>query len=285
MTDWAGIDVAEIRRRYATELADLERLAVQCLALPELQDDPTSFIYLLEAVLAFRDEPVWQRHLEGLAEGEYELSCPSCESDLYLAIDDQIPDAGKEGSTDDGATHIPIIPADPHLLDGVGARLHRIAVDHNQPQVARQLTYLFGQTTCPDCETTFPIAEAVAADDALSQKPWTRVGFIRDEDNNFEVLVIGYETTEEWIEIQRALKFDDQDITLGMGTYCLVNSGHAATYGGIKAWHLADGRLRLTFKKKAARTLGFAKTIEFPVDAAGETLIRQHLDRILCHSG
>jgi hypothetical protein len=84
----AGIDIAEVRRQHAAVLAELEHLTVRCLDLPAVRREPDTFIHLLQVLLALRDEPIWQSHLTGLANGEYELLHPRCGRDLFAVIDD-----------------------------------------------------------------------------------------------------------------------------------------------------------------------------------------------------
>lgn len=155
-------DASRARRRHARELADLEQRALQTLALSQLHDDPTSFIYLLQAVLAFRDVPHWKNRLEGLANEEYELDCPHCHEYLratltatqhYLTHE---PDGPVSRST-------PLTPADSDTLDDPAAWLHRTSLDHDQTGVAHQIRHLFGQATCPACGTRFPLPDAVIA--------------------------------------------------------------------------------------------------------------------------
>jgi len=161
----AGIDIARLRRTYATDILELEALTVRCLNLPALHGDPGSFIHLMQVLLAFHDEPTWSRHLTRLADGEYELLCPSCGRDLYAVID---PDTATitEGYTPaEQERRTPIDPADPPRTGGTAAeRLHRLALDHDQPQVAVMITALFGLGTCPTCRTRFSVADAVTAD-------------------------------------------------------------------------------------------------------------------------
>ncbi|AIZ46066.1 hypothetical protein QR90_14800 [Deinococcus radiopugnans] len=59
----------------------------------------------------------------------------------------------------------------------------------------------------------------------------------------------------EWLELQRSLSIDEQDEELGMDTYCLVRSGGAAHYGGVKACHLNRDILTLHLDREAAAAL------------------------------
>ncbi|MFF9206536.1 hypothetical protein ACF1AE_33050 [Streptomyces sp. NPDC014986] len=47
-------------------------------------------------------------------------------------------------------------------MDGIGRRLHDIALADGHQDVASAMTYVFGDATCPDCETGFSVADQVA---------------------------------------------------------------------------------------------------------------------------
>ncbi|MGW1881991.1 hypothetical protein [Streptomyces sp. NPDC001970] len=149
--------------RYADEIAELLRIAEELLAAATDPDAAADFVHYLESVLAFEDVPVWSSRLEGLFEGEYEVDCPVCWSDLFVAFAEY----GTFASAGDYVTADPpkaaLHPAEPAELDGIAARLHGLARDAGQTGIARGLTYLFGRATCPDCETVFPVSPQVAA--------------------------------------------------------------------------------------------------------------------------
>ena len=58
----------------------------------------------------------------------------------------------------------PLRPAHPEELDGIGRRLHDTALADGQRDVAAALTYVFGDGTCPDCDTDFSVAARISAD-------------------------------------------------------------------------------------------------------------------------
>jgi len=165
----AGNDVTGLRRRYAAEILELVALTEDCLSLPDLHGDPGSFIYLMQVLLALQDEPTWSWNLSRLAGGEYELLCPECGRDLYAVID---PDTTviTEGYTPaEQQRRTSIDPADPPRTgDATAERLRRLALDHDQPQVAVMVTALFGLGTCPECGSRFSVADTVTAD----RNPW-----------------------------------------------------------------------------------------------------------------
>jgi hypothetical protein len=160
----ASIDVETVRLQHAPEVAELESLAVRCLDLPAVRQDPVSFIHLVQVVLALRDEPTWQRHLTGLANGEYEILCPGCGRDLYVIVEADEALVSEGYTAAERSRQTSVEPADLRQPDGVVGRLHRLADERGQAQVARMITFLFGEGSCPGCGVRFRIPEAVTAD-------------------------------------------------------------------------------------------------------------------------
>lgn len=77
---------------------------------------------------------------------------------------------------------------------------------------------------------------------------------------------------------------DEQDIALGMDTYCLVvDPGQATAYGGVVECVMADGHLRLVLAAQTAKTLGTATELDFTlaVDQDQIQMIRRGLTRVL----
>jgi len=109
----------------------------------------------------------------------------------------------------------------------------------------------------------------------------TQIGYLWDDDLACEVVVIEDEAGEQWLEIQRGLDFDEQDVALGMDTYCLVRDGAATHYGGVRIWNLAEGVLTLHLTGEAAAALSLERRVRFTVDTDGESVLRECLPRIL----
>ncbi|MEU7005778.1 hypothetical protein [Streptomyces sp. NPDC046332] len=160
----AGLIVSEAdeerTERYGEEIAEL--LPVARPLLEAAKADVPVFVYLLQCVLAFEGERVWSAtRLEGLTEGEYEVECPHCSSELFIAFGDH----GTFASAGDYVTADPpkalLLPAPPSGLGALPARLRRLALESGHDEVARGLTYLFGRATCPDCEGEFAVSEQV----------------------------------------------------------------------------------------------------------------------------
>ncbi|WP_280881686.1 hypothetical protein [Streptomyces pseudovenezuelae] len=152
------------RELYAREIDELLATARELLAGP----DPTAplFVNLLQSVLSFEGAGIWSEALAGVNSEEYEFECPECEESLYIAfggygtfvsVGDYVPGAGDQDPESRGK----LTPAVPEQLSGMGARLHGEAVAHGQAEVARALTYVFGEARCPSCDTVFPVSQEV----------------------------------------------------------------------------------------------------------------------------
>lgn len=111
----------------------------------------------------------------------------------------------------------------------------------------------------------------------MEQSATVRVAYTRDTDLNFEALLILDEDTAEVLEIQRSLRFDEQDRANGEDTYCLVASAGPTHYGGLAEWSLEDGVLHLTLTAQAAATLELEEQLQLPVGAEEEEVVREHL--------
>ncbi|MEU3242718.1 hypothetical protein [Streptomyces sp. NPDC006875] len=148
---------------YASEMSDLKQLTEEALQDPTLGDDSNTYVYLLAALLGFEGDEVWGAQLDGLNDDEYEVPCPACSSENFIAL-------GESGffSTLDSlymnetaARKLPLQPATPPL-EGLAHRLHSRALADGQAEVAQKLTYVFGEAQCADCYAVFGVAEAIA---------------------------------------------------------------------------------------------------------------------------
>ncbi|MGI5451901.1 hypothetical protein ACQEWB_01685 [Streptomyces sp. CA-249302] len=149
------------RPRHAREIGELLDVTRDMLAVPG-HTGPV-FVNLVQSALAFEGVGVWSEALEGVNSEEFQLECPECEAGLYVAfggygtfvsaedyVGGQTPQARGE-----------LTPAAPERLAGLGARLYGEAVAAGQPEVARALTYVFGEGRCPSCDTVFSVAQEV----------------------------------------------------------------------------------------------------------------------------
>jgi hypothetical protein len=77
-------DSALMRHEHADALRRLHDLAYRNLPLAE---GDTEFVYGLQALMAFEDGGVWQRHLNHVADGELPFECANCGDFLILNLD------------------------------------------------------------------------------------------------------------------------------------------------------------------------------------------------------
>lgn len=154
-----------VRASLAEEIEQLTCAAAESLQHPSLNEDPVMYIHALQALLAFEGVPVWSDHLDGINNEEYEVPCPHCEIENFVAF-------GSYGyfSTLDsmymrntGTRREPLQPESPANLHALPRRLHTQALADGHPDVAEKITYVFGQATCADCGQDFRVDEAVAA--------------------------------------------------------------------------------------------------------------------------
>jgi hypothetical protein len=170
----AGAIVASSDRPYGSEdpqvtraadIAALLDLTEEALRDPALADDDNTYVYLLQAMLSFEGVDLWAEQLDGLNDEEYEVPCPACASENFVAF-------GQYGcfSTTDSmymrdspSRKLPLEPQEPSQMQGLARRLHARALADGHPDIAHKLTFVFGRASCADCETDFDVAEAINA--------------------------------------------------------------------------------------------------------------------------
>lgn len=130
-------------RQYVTELAKLQAIAERNLSYAQ---GAIEFVYALQALLSFEAVPIWKNRLVAIADEELELDCPACNEHLLLDL---------------GPNPTMTIPADPNQLTGGDARMHALAVRHNQREVAGKILHLLGSCVCPQCNSQFQIQSAL----------------------------------------------------------------------------------------------------------------------------
>lgn len=77
---------------------------------------------------------------------------------------------------------------------------------------------------------------------------------------------------------------DEQEIALGMDTYCLVvDPGQATHYGGVRECEITGLQLRLALDEDAATTLAMPTETRFDLDLTQQQvdLLRRGLSRVL----
>ena len=71
---------------------------------------------------------------------------------------------------------------------------------------------------------------------------------------------------------QRARRFDEQDRSLGIDTYCLSNEAGLTSYGGISDWSIAGTELVLALDEKVSGELGLANEMRVALAVSPVTI-------------
>ena len=151
-------DQEGLRTEYQPIRESLETLAREALRTPALSD--TEFIYMAQAVLAFRGDVLWGDHLDGLSNGEFQGRCLTCGHDLYLVIgEDGFFTTAEEWVKRPDTRRHAIEPAD--ALSDVADWLHAEALQGSRQALASWMRHLFGSTVCPVCGTRLSVEMAI----------------------------------------------------------------------------------------------------------------------------
>lgn len=102
------------------------------------------------------------------------------------------------------------------------------------------------------------------------------VAFVHDEELYFEGLFLRDRGSGDTFEIQRSIEFDEQDVAMGMDTYCLVWHG-ATHYGGIVEWAIDGNSFTVHLSDDARAELGLPPRLTLGLDAEGVAVVRRHL--------
>lgn len=159
-------ELGEVREQHRGEIARLAQLTAETLRATDPADS-TTYIYLLQAALAFDGVPIWEHELDKLSDGEYRLACPTCATENYIVIGEHGNFSTVEDYTQTNTTaRFPLQPAPPDSLDELPKRLYVTAQSDGQHDVADRLTYLFGHATCGHCNTSYAVAAAITTQHA-----------------------------------------------------------------------------------------------------------------------
>ncbi|MEV6353519.1 hypothetical protein [Streptomyces hydrogenans] len=159
----------DVRTQYSAEIATLLASVNRHLRTATHR---TEYVDLLESMLGFEGVVGWSEDLAwGLGNEEYQISCPGCETDLFVVLGERGFFCTSEdyALSDDSIETRPLRPTSPAGLAGLGRRLHDIARADGHHEVAHLLTFVFGSATCPDCDIAFSVADQVSADWAGTQ--------------------------------------------------------------------------------------------------------------------
>jgi hypothetical protein len=86
-----------------------------------------------------------------------------------------------------------------------------------------------------------------------------------DHESGLESLGIAAAPEGPALIFQRADDYDEQDRRLGQDTYCICDEAANVHYGGVVAWSLAGGMLRIELDPVAAEVFGDAR-FELPLE-------------------
>ncbi|MGW3729797.1 hypothetical protein [Streptomyces sp. NPDC000851] len=157
-------ETRKLRHQYASEVA---RLLGAANRWRQVTADRNDYCYLVEAVLNLEGDIHWAQDLIwGVVSEEYELECPDpdgCASLWVILGERGFFSTAEDYALSDDVETIPLHPADPRALEGLGRRLYDLALADGHEEVARSLTYAFGEATCPECEQRFSIIGQVVA--------------------------------------------------------------------------------------------------------------------------
>lgn len=139
-------ETRNLRHRYAPQIARLLGAANRWRQITADRDD---YCHLLEAVLNLEGDIHWAEDLLwGVVSEEYELECPDpdgCAS-LWVVLGERgFFSAAQDYALSDDIETLPLHPADPRALEGLGRRLHDVALADGHEEVAHALTYTFGE--------------------------------------------------------------------------------------------------------------------------------------------
>jgi hypothetical protein len=169
----AGALLVQADQRYETRnLRDEQAPAVARLLAAanrwrQTTADRNDYCHLLEAILNLEGDVHWAQDLIwGIVSGEYELECPDpdCCAALWVIIGEPgFFSTSEDYALSDDVETLPLHPASPGTLDGLGRRLHELALADGHEDVAHALTYTFGEATCLECERRCSVAGQVIA--------------------------------------------------------------------------------------------------------------------------
>ncbi|MFR9796257.1 hypothetical protein ACL02U_10195 [Streptomyces sp. MS06] len=157
-------ETRNLRHQYASEV---ERLLGAANRWREVTAERNDYCHLIEAVLNLEGDIHWAEDLIwGVVSKEYELECPDPDgcAGLWVVFGERgFFSTAEDYALSDDVETLPLHPADPRALEGLGRRLYDLALTDGHEDVALALTYAFGEATCPECEKRFSVVRQVAA--------------------------------------------------------------------------------------------------------------------------
>ncbi|MDX3264836.1 hypothetical protein PV336_37545 [Streptomyces sp. MI02-2A] len=158
-------ETRNLRHQYTPEVTRLLDAANQWRPVTADRND---YCHLVEAILNLEGDIHWAEDLIwGVVSEEYELECPDpdgCTS-LWVILGERgfFSTAEDYALSDDDVETLPLHPADPRALEGLGRRLYDLALTDGHEEVAHALTHAFGEATCPECGQRLSVVEQIVA--------------------------------------------------------------------------------------------------------------------------
>lgn len=169
----AGALLVQADQRYETRklrdhhTSEVARLLAAANQWRQATDERNDYCYLLESVLKLEGDVHWAENLIwGIVSEEYELECPDPDgcSAVWVIIGERgFFSTSEDYALSDDVETLPLHPAAPDALDGLGRRLHELALADGHEDVAHAVPYVFGEATCPQCERRFSVVGQIAA--------------------------------------------------------------------------------------------------------------------------
>ncbi|XSG77256.1 Imm10 family immunity protein [Herpetosiphon llansteffanensis] len=90
------------------------------------------------------------------------------------------------------------------------------------------------------------------------------------------------EEPDDYLELQRSFaEPDEQDIALGMDTYCISTAAGATTYGGITSFVIRGNQCTIDLAASAAAEIGIAQyQIELNLTADDRPMLYEHIRQL-----
>ncbi|WP_053666416.1 hypothetical protein [Streptomyces sp. MMG1121] len=145
---------------YSAPIGVLNRLTDRRLSRTVEAEE---YVNLLQALLSFEGVEIWDRCLDGLQSGEYEVGCPYCGVSMFIVIGQEESFCCSDDYALGEAEKLPLQPMRTQDLDGLARRLFTRALADGQAGLAHGIAFLFGRAVCSDCGTDFSVAERVVA--------------------------------------------------------------------------------------------------------------------------
>jgi hypothetical protein len=123
----------------------------------------------LQDTLAFSGHLFWASISLDFTDEHYHVGCPHCPARLAIVIGDHGHYTAIRDHDDGDIQRVPLQPAAPAELTGIGRWMHDTALAGGDRTLADGLTHLFGRAVCGICGSTFPLADWFEAENSAAQ--------------------------------------------------------------------------------------------------------------------